>query len=216
MARRPVFAPEPDGHRLVRETLVDFEWHPGFSVVQKQRSIRALHEAARRSQRHDASLKFRPRATSHSGANSAHSSCKRPCQTIALVPAWRLHSKRPRYSWTATTARSSLKSTATVTRETSSESCARGSRSPWSISDSVPRSGRWNRNPHSMTGFTSEHFVSTNEAAKSSERSRSTTRSRISNSIRENRATARLDPARSSRPSPGGPCSIRRRHVACS
>ena len=53
MARRPVFVPEPDGHYLVRETLVDFEWHPGFSVAQKQRSVRALHEAARRSQRHE-------------------------------------------------------------------------------------------------------------------------------------------------------------------
>ena len=52
MARRPVFAPEADGRGLVRETLVDFEWHPGFSVAQKQRSIRALHEAARHSHQH--------------------------------------------------------------------------------------------------------------------------------------------------------------------
>lgn len=49
MARRPVFVPKAEGHGLVRETFVDFEWHPGFSVVQKQRSVRALHEAARHS-----------------------------------------------------------------------------------------------------------------------------------------------------------------------
>ena len=49
MARRPVFMPESDGRGLVRETLVEFEWHAGFSVAQKQRSIRALHEAARHS-----------------------------------------------------------------------------------------------------------------------------------------------------------------------
>lgn len=41
--------PESDGRGLVRETLVEFEWHAGFSVAQKQRSIRALHEAARHS-----------------------------------------------------------------------------------------------------------------------------------------------------------------------
>ena len=52
MARRPVFVPEPDGHGLVRETLVEFEWHPGFSVAQKQRSIRALHDAVRHSPQH--------------------------------------------------------------------------------------------------------------------------------------------------------------------
>ena len=52
MARRPVFVPEPDGRGLVRETLVEFEWHPGFSVAQKQRSIRAFHEAARHSHQH--------------------------------------------------------------------------------------------------------------------------------------------------------------------
>lgn len=48
MAKRPVFFSEPDGRGLVRETLVEFEWHAGFSVAQKQRSIRALHEAAQR------------------------------------------------------------------------------------------------------------------------------------------------------------------------
>ena len=52
MARRPVFMPEPDGHGLVRETLVEFEWHPGFSVAQKQRSIRAHHDAVRHSPQH--------------------------------------------------------------------------------------------------------------------------------------------------------------------
>ena len=46
MARRPIFLPEADA--LVREQLVEFQWHPGFSMVQKQRSIRALHEAAAR------------------------------------------------------------------------------------------------------------------------------------------------------------------------
>ena len=46
MASRPVFLLEELA--LVREKLVKFEWHPGFSVAQKQRSIRALHQAADR------------------------------------------------------------------------------------------------------------------------------------------------------------------------
>jgi hypothetical protein len=37
-----------DGKRLVREEYVDFHWHPGMSVKQKQKNIRAIHEVARR------------------------------------------------------------------------------------------------------------------------------------------------------------------------
>ncbi|MYB22934.1 MAG: hypothetical protein F4066_12385 [Chloroflexi bacterium] len=45
MAQRPIFMPEfRDG--TIREELVAFEWFPGFSVQQKQRSIRSLHSAA--------------------------------------------------------------------------------------------------------------------------------------------------------------------------
>ena len=46
MASRPVFLLGESA--LVVERAVDFEWHPGFSVAQKQRSIHALHEAAAR------------------------------------------------------------------------------------------------------------------------------------------------------------------------
>lgn len=45
VATRPVFIHDPvdpGGNEL----LVDFVWHPGFSVAQKQRSIEALHAAA--------------------------------------------------------------------------------------------------------------------------------------------------------------------------
>ncbi|MDW3217107.1 MAG: hypothetical protein R8F63_00730 [Acidimicrobiales bacterium] len=45
MATRPVFVPNPAA--LVEEVLVDFEWFPGFAVSQKQKSIAALHAAAR-------------------------------------------------------------------------------------------------------------------------------------------------------------------------
>jgi len=47
MAKRPVFCPTSEGHDLVKIFSVDFEWFPGFSIKQKQRSIDALHEAAR-------------------------------------------------------------------------------------------------------------------------------------------------------------------------
>lgn len=45
MAKRPIFIPEiRDG--LIREETIDFQWFPGFSTQQKQRSIHALHERA--------------------------------------------------------------------------------------------------------------------------------------------------------------------------
>lgn len=47
MARRPVFLPQESGLALVRTSQVDFEWHAGLSVNQKQRCISSLHEAAR-------------------------------------------------------------------------------------------------------------------------------------------------------------------------
>jgi|TARA_B100000315_G_scaffold50978_1_gene45540 hypothetical protein len=45
MAQRPIFLPEAD-HGLVGEAMVEFEWFPGFAVIQKQRSIASLHAAA--------------------------------------------------------------------------------------------------------------------------------------------------------------------------
>ena len=47
MARRPVFLPDPEGASQVRTCHVDFQWHAGLSVLQKQKSISALHNAAR-------------------------------------------------------------------------------------------------------------------------------------------------------------------------
>ncbi len=47
MAKRPVFIPEIlDG--AIREELITFDWSPGFSVQQKQKSVRSLHSAAAR------------------------------------------------------------------------------------------------------------------------------------------------------------------------
>jgi len=47
MAQRPVFIPNLDGPLLVRTASVTFDWFPGPSVSQKQRSIESLHDAAR-------------------------------------------------------------------------------------------------------------------------------------------------------------------------
>lgn len=46
MAERPIFIPFSDGHRFVREVLIEFSWSPGFAPVQKKKNIVALHEAA--------------------------------------------------------------------------------------------------------------------------------------------------------------------------
>jgi len=47
MATRPIFIPRPDEGPLVKEMLVEFHWHPGMAVSQKQKSVRSLHAAAR-------------------------------------------------------------------------------------------------------------------------------------------------------------------------
>jgi hypothetical protein len=46
VARRPVFSSFIEGHRLVRETLVEFPFSPGFAPIQKRKNVAALHEAA--------------------------------------------------------------------------------------------------------------------------------------------------------------------------
>ena len=46
MAIRPVFIPITDSDVGVTEKYVDFKWSPGMAAVQKQKSIRSLHEAA--------------------------------------------------------------------------------------------------------------------------------------------------------------------------
>ena len=50
MARRPVFIPatEQEAPPLVREELVDFEWHAGLALSQKRKSVQALHVNASR------------------------------------------------------------------------------------------------------------------------------------------------------------------------
>lgn len=48
MATRPVYLPTPSGEALVRGVDVEFQWHPGLSLSQKQRSIESLHVSAQR------------------------------------------------------------------------------------------------------------------------------------------------------------------------
>lgn len=47
MANRPIFIPQPSGDLLVLTEFVEFKWSPGMAVSQKQKSISALHSAAR-------------------------------------------------------------------------------------------------------------------------------------------------------------------------
>lgn len=46
MAERPIFVPAPEKSELVEEVFLSLKWNPGFAVVQKEKNIRALHEAA--------------------------------------------------------------------------------------------------------------------------------------------------------------------------
>jgi hypothetical protein len=49
MAARPIFIPTLGTNTFVETKTVDFQWFPGMSVAQKQRSIDSLHAAARES-----------------------------------------------------------------------------------------------------------------------------------------------------------------------
>ena len=44
MTTRPIFAPSFTGNKFVTKYDTEFLWHPGFSVSQKQKSIKSLHE----------------------------------------------------------------------------------------------------------------------------------------------------------------------------
>jgi hypothetical protein len=46
MAERPIFVPAPDSPQLVEEVFLTLKWNPGFAPVQKEKNIKALHEAA--------------------------------------------------------------------------------------------------------------------------------------------------------------------------
>lgn len=46
MAVRPLFIPSPKNSSLVERVDLDFQWHAGMAVTQKQKSIRSLHESA--------------------------------------------------------------------------------------------------------------------------------------------------------------------------
>jgi hypothetical protein len=46
MAERPIFVSSQDAPGLVREIPFSIVWHGGFAPVQKQKNIKALHEAA--------------------------------------------------------------------------------------------------------------------------------------------------------------------------
>jgi Family of unknown function (DUF6977) len=48
MAERPIFVSRPASPKLVEEVFLQLKWHSGFASVQKQKNIRALHEAAAR------------------------------------------------------------------------------------------------------------------------------------------------------------------------
>src|SRR6266849_4631320 len=46
MAERPIFIPASDVSGLVKEIVCQLVWNPGFAPIQKEKNIRALHDAA--------------------------------------------------------------------------------------------------------------------------------------------------------------------------
>lgn len=60
MAQRPFFVGfvREDGHCGADEISIDFTWHAGFSVSQKQRSIKSLHESIRTQTKYNSPLEI--------------------------------------------------------------------------------------------------------------------------------------------------------------
>ena len=48
MAKRPIFIPDYNKESLVTTLFVDFNWFPGLSITQKQKSIQSLHMSAQK------------------------------------------------------------------------------------------------------------------------------------------------------------------------
>ena len=46
MAERPIYIPNPNSRALVEEVFLSLHWSSGFAIVQKEKNIKALHEAA--------------------------------------------------------------------------------------------------------------------------------------------------------------------------
>lgn len=68
MAERPVFAPSLTGPTLVRTWNISFTWHAGMSVKQAQKSIDALHEAAKQRMNVDSVLEISSKSRDPKGA----------------------------------------------------------------------------------------------------------------------------------------------------
>lgn len=47
MAKRPIFVSSNKASDLVKEIYVEFDWYPGFSITQKEKSIQSLHHSAK-------------------------------------------------------------------------------------------------------------------------------------------------------------------------
>lgn len=46
MAERPIFVPAPESAELVKTVYLALKWHSGFAPIQKEKNIKALHDAA--------------------------------------------------------------------------------------------------------------------------------------------------------------------------
>lgn len=76
MAERPVFMPQFEGDLLVRTCMVSFVWSPGLAVVQKQKSIRSLHEGVGKQLNINAVLEISSKSEDHLGVELSAFSLK--------------------------------------------------------------------------------------------------------------------------------------------
>ena len=67
MAKRPIFIPNERGLDLVKTIYIDFDWYPGFSLQQIQKSIKSLHQNAKSKCSIDTILEISSKSTNELG-----------------------------------------------------------------------------------------------------------------------------------------------------
>lgn len=85
MAERPVFIPSPNKSGFVEALPFRFAWSPGFALVQKQRNITALHEAARQAG-HSPLLEISTKSDLELGRQLSAFNLKIQTQHAGLIP----------------------------------------------------------------------------------------------------------------------------------
>lgn len=98
MAIRPVFLPSCDSRQLFIERDIEFTWHPGFSVQQKQKSIESLHSRAKSELNIESILEISTKSPIDEGVRSSAFNLLIPDKMVRHTILLSLHFNLQKYS----------------------------------------------------------------------------------------------------------------------